>query len=103
MKAYNTHSTNLSLKETMKTVVLLVHQWEGGMLVTEHGGPVRMITPQLYAWKGAKWIGEFNFRGYDKLGLWEQRGHSILLNHGLMVSILNHLHPAPLPILTRSP
>jgi len=27
-----------------------------------------MITPQLYAWKGAKWIGEIEFRDYDELG-----------------------------------
>ena len=40
----------------MKPDVLLVHQWEGVPLTTDHGGPVRMITPQLYAWKGAKWI-----------------------------------------------
>jgi len=35
-----------------------------------------MITPQLYAWKGAKWIGEIVFRKQDELGFWEQRGYS---------------------------
>ena len=35
-----------------------------------------MITPQLYAWKGAKWIGEIEFRDYDELGgYWEKRGY----------------------------
>ena len=32
----------------MKPDGLLVHQWEGVPLTTDHGGPVRMITPQLY-------------------------------------------------------
>ena len=76
IKAYDAYSTNLSLIEAMKPDVLLVHQWEGAPLTTDHGGPVRMITPQLYAWKGAKWIGEIEFRDYDELGYWEKRGYS---------------------------
>ena len=56
IKAYDAYSTNLPLKEAMKSDVLLVHQREEAPLTTDHGGPVRMITPQLYAWKGAKWI-----------------------------------------------
>ena len=76
IKAYGAYSTNLSLAEAMKSDVLLVHQWEGAPLTTDHGGPVRMITPQLYAWKGAKWIGEIEFRDYDELGYWKKRGYS---------------------------
>ena len=76
MKSYDAYSTNLPLNEAMKTDVLLVHQWEGAPLTYDHGGPVRMITPQLYAWKGSKWIGEIEFRDYDELGYWEKRGYS---------------------------
>jgi len=76
MKAYDGYSTNLPLEEAMKSDVLLVHHWEGEPLTKEHGGPVRMITPQLYAWKGAKWIGEIEFRETDELGFWEKRGYS---------------------------
>ena len=73
MAAYR---TNLPLIEAMKPDVLLVHQWERAPLTTDHGGPVRIITPQLYAWKSAKWIGEIEFRDYDELGYWEKRGYS---------------------------
>ena len=76
IKAFDGYSTNLPLEEAMKNDVLLVHQWEGKPLEKEHGGPLRMITPQLYAWKGAKWIGEIVFRKEDELGFWEQRGYS---------------------------
>ncbi len=76
IKAFDTYTTNLPLCEAMKPDVLLVHSWEGEPLTKEHGGPVRMITPQLYAWKGAKWIGEIEFREKDELGFWEQRGYS---------------------------
>ncbi len=76
IKAWDGYSTNLPLEEAMKYDVLLVHKWENQPLTKEHGGPVRMITPQLYAWKGAKWIGEIIFRDYDELGFWEKRGYS---------------------------
>ena len=56
--------------------VLLVHSWEGEPLPREHGGPVRMITPKLYAWKGAKWIRRIEFLAEDRLGFWEERGYS---------------------------
>jgi DMSO/TMAO reductase YedYZ molybdopterin-dependent catalytic subunit len=48
--AYDDYTTNLSLAEALKPDVLLVHQAEGKLLPREHGGPIRMITPQLYAW-----------------------------------------------------
>ena len=50
------YTTNLPLLDALETDVLLVHAVDGAPLPVEHGGPCRMITPQLYAWKGAKWI-----------------------------------------------
>jgi DMSO/TMAO reductase YedYZ molybdopterin-dependent catalytic subunit len=73
---YDTYTTNLSLEEALKPDVLLVHTFEGQPLAKEHGGPVRMITPQLYAWKGAKWIKRIRFLPENKLGFWEERGYS---------------------------
>jgi DMSO/TMAO reductase YedYZ molybdopterin-dependent catalytic subunit len=73
---YDDYTTNLSLVEALKDDVLLVHTVDGVPLPREHGGPVRMITPQLYAWKGAKWIRRIEFLVDDKAGFWEQRGYS---------------------------
>ena len=73
---YDTYTTNLSLAEALKPDVLLVHTYEGQPLPKEHGGPCRMITPQLYAWKGAKWIKRIEFLNANKLGFWEERGYS---------------------------
>lgn len=70
------YTTNLPLEEAMQPDVLLVHTWEGQPLPREHGGPVRMITPQLYAWKGAKWIRQITFLAEDRLGFWERNGYS---------------------------
>lgn len=74
--AYDGYITNLPLEEALKPDVLLVHTADGQPLPREHGGPVRMITPQLYAWKGAKWIRRIEFLTHDKKGYWELRGYS---------------------------
>lgn len=70
------YSTNLSLDEALKNDVLLVHTADNEPLSREHGGPVRMITPQLYAWKGAKWINRIEFMRRNRRGFWELRGYS---------------------------
>jgi DMSO/TMAO reductase YedYZ molybdopterin-dependent catalytic subunit len=73
---YDTYTTNVSLEEALKPDVLLGHTVFGQPLEREHGGPVRMITPQLYAWKGSKWIKRIQFLPANKLGFWEERGYS---------------------------
>lgn len=73
---YDGYTTNVSLVEAMKPDVLLVHTADNEPLPAEHGGPVRMITPQLYAWKGSKWIRRIEIMSKDRLGFWEQRGYS---------------------------
>lgn len=73
---YDKYTTNLSLVEALKEDVLLVHTADNKPLEKDHGGPVRMITPQLYAWKGSKWINRIEFLPYNKLGFWEVRGYS---------------------------
>jgi DMSO/TMAO reductase YedYZ molybdopterin-dependent catalytic subunit len=73
---YDGYTTNLPLEEALKDDVLLVHTAGGAPLPAEHGGPVRMITPQLWAWKGAKWIKRIEFTRDDAPGFWEVRGYS---------------------------
>ncbi len=70
------YTTNLPLARAIEDDVLLVHSWEGQPLPREHGGPVRVITPKLYAWKGTKWIRRIEFLPDDQRGFWEQRGYS---------------------------
>jgi DMSO/TMAO reductase YedYZ molybdopterin-dependent catalytic subunit len=74
--SYIPYTTNLPLARAIEDDVLLVHTWEGKPLPREHGGPCRMITPKLYAWKGAKWIRKIEFLSEDRKGFWEIRGYS---------------------------
>jgi DMSO/TMAO reductase YedYZ molybdopterin-dependent catalytic subunit len=74
--SYIPYTTNLPLARAVEDDVLLVHTWEGAPLPREHGGPCRMITPKLYAWKGTKWIKKIEFLSEDQKGFWEVRGYS---------------------------
>jgi DMSO/TMAO reductase YedYZ molybdopterin-dependent catalytic subunit len=73
---YIPYTVNVPLMRAVEDDVLLVHTWEGKPLPREHGGPCRMITPKLYAWKGAKWIRKIEFLAEDRKGFWEVRGYS---------------------------
>ena len=70
------YTVNVPLARAIEDDVLLVHTWEGKPLPRDHGGPCRMITPKLYAWKGAKWIRRIEFLADDRKGFWEVRGYS---------------------------
>jgi DMSO/TMAO reductase YedYZ molybdopterin-dependent catalytic subunit len=74
--SYIPYTVNVPLARAVEPDVLLVHTWEGQPLPREHGGPCRMITPKLYAWKGAKWIRKIEFLADDHKGFWEVRGYS---------------------------
>lgn len=68
-------STNLPLEELLKDDVLVAYEYEGHPLSDEHGGPVRLVVPQLYFWKSAKWMTGVEFRADQKLGYWESIGY----------------------------
>ena len=70
------YCTNLPLEEALKPDVLFAHAVDGAPLPPEHGGPVRVVTPQLWAWKGAKWVSRLEFMTHDRRGYWEIRGYS---------------------------
>jgi DMSO/TMAO reductase YedYZ molybdopterin-dependent catalytic subunit len=75
-KSYDGYSTNNPLDVCLDDDVLLAHKWNGKPLPVEHGGPVRVIIPKRYAWKGAKFVREITILDRDILGFWELRGYS---------------------------
>lgn len=78
-QSYDTYTTNLPLAEFAVPDALLATHWEGEPLTIEHGGPLRVVVPQLYFWKSAKWLKRITFAAEDRPGFWEVRGYH---NHG---------------------
>ena len=75
-KSYDDYTTNLPLEACDDDDVLVAYKWNGQPLSKDHGGPVRVIVPKRYAWKGAKWVKEITFSDKDEKGFWEVRGYS---------------------------
>lgn len=69
------YTTNTSLLEASEPDALLAYELDGAPLPLEHGGPMRMVIPSLYAWKSGKFLRGLEFAAADKPGFWETRGY----------------------------
>jgi DMSO/TMAO reductase YedYZ molybdopterin-dependent catalytic subunit len=74
---YGGYTTNLPLEDFLSPRALLADRHSGQPLAREHGGPVRLVVPHLYAWKSAKWINGIELRSEEKRGFWEQAGYHV--------------------------
>lgn len=74
-QSYDGYTTNVTLPVFADSNVLLAHSWEGKPLAREHGGPVRVVIPDWYFWKSAKWVTRIEFAANDRPGFWEVRGY----------------------------
>ncbi len=78
--ALDGYTTNLPLSECLREEVLFTWEFDGNPLPEEHGGPLRVVTPHKYAYKGAKWVTGVEFLTEPERGYWEKRGYSNTAN-----------------------
>jgi DMSO/TMAO reductase YedYZ molybdopterin-dependent catalytic subunit len=71
----NGFTTNVPLEDCLKPNVLLATHANGTELTPDHGYPLRLVVPHLYAWKSAKWLRGIEFSTVDKPGFWERNGY----------------------------
>jgi len=74
--ALDGYTTNLPLEQCMRDEVLFTWAFDGEDLPPDHGGPLRVVTPHRYAYKGAKWVDGVEFLTEPERGYWEKRGYS---------------------------
>jgi DMSO/TMAO reductase YedYZ molybdopterin-dependent catalytic subunit len=74
--ADNDYTTNLPLAAMLGDDVLVAYAFDGKPIEPIHGGPVRMLVPQKYFWKSAKWLHGLEFLDKDQKGFWEVRGYN---------------------------
>jgi DMSO/TMAO reductase YedYZ molybdopterin-dependent catalytic subunit len=68
-------STNLPLQDFLADDALVAILHDGEPISVEHGGPARLIVPQLYSWKSAKWLSHIEVLDDDRAGFWERNGY----------------------------
>jgi len=74
------YTTDLALADCLREEVLFAYGYDGEALPADHGGPVRVVTPHKYAYKGAKWVTGVELLTEPARGYWEQRGYSQTAN-----------------------
>jgi len=78
--AADDYTTDLPLDDCRRDETLLAFEFGGDPLPPDHGGPVRVVTPHKYAYKGAKWVTGIEFLIDPERGFWERRGYSVEAN-----------------------
>ena len=73
--ADGSYTTNLPLEALLDDDVLIAHTFDGRPLERDHGGPARLLVPQRYLWKSAKWVRGIELLDHDQPGIWERNGY----------------------------
>ena len=73
--SYGGYTTNLALDDFNRAENFFAHTLFGEPLPPQHGGPMRLVVPHLYAWKSAKWISGLEFLDHEVPGFWERNGY----------------------------
>jgi DMSO/TMAO reductase YedYZ molybdopterin-dependent catalytic subunit len=68
-------TTNLPIEAFLAEDALFAWSHDGEPLPADHGGPLRLVVPRLYAWKSAKWACGVEFLEHDRAGYWENGGY----------------------------
>ena len=71
------YTTNLLLSDLRSENALIALKHDGKDLPAEHGGPCRLVVPELYFWKSAKWVTGFEFLDINAPGFWEMNGYHL--------------------------
>jgi DMSO/TMAO reductase YedYZ molybdopterin-dependent catalytic subunit len=69
------YSANIRIGDFLADGTILATHHNGEPITPEHGFPVRMVVPHLYAWKSVKWARGVEYLIGNQRGFWEERGY----------------------------
>jgi DMSO/TMAO reductase YedYZ molybdopterin-dependent catalytic subunit len=68
-------TANLPLEDLLRPDSIFALRHDGEPLTGDHGYPLRLIVPHLYAWKSVKWVRGIELLDRDAAGFWERNGY----------------------------
>jgi DMSO/TMAO reductase YedYZ molybdopterin-dependent catalytic subunit len=68
-------TSNVPLASLEDEDALLAYEADGEPLTPEHGWPLRLVVPNKYFWKSAKWLRGLELVARDRPGFWERYGY----------------------------
>src|SRR6202051_2158226 len=75
VEAEQDYSSNVPLSDLLRPPPPFALKHNGDPLPADHGYPVRLVVPHLYAWKSVKWVRGLEFMAEDAPGFWERNGY----------------------------
>jgi DMSO/TMAO reductase YedYZ molybdopterin-dependent catalytic subunit len=69
------YEDSLTLEQLRLPDAMLTYRLGGQALSRPHGAPARVILPEMYGYKGVKWLTGMEFVAKQPRGYWEQHGY----------------------------
>jgi DMSO/TMAO reductase YedYZ molybdopterin-dependent catalytic subunit len=68
------YTDSIPLEKALQMGTMVAYEMNGVILPEKHGFPARLIVPDIYGMKNAKWLTKIELVGYDFKGYWQNRG-----------------------------
>ena len=69
------YEDSLTLEQLRLPDAMLAYEMAGEPLSRPHGAPARVVLPEMYGYKGVKWLTRMEFVAHQPEGYWEQNGY----------------------------
>jgi DMSO/TMAO reductase YedYZ molybdopterin-dependent catalytic subunit len=65
----------LTIEQALLPNVMVALDMDGGPLSRPHGSPARVVIPEMYGYKGVKWLAGMELVADEGTGYWENLGY----------------------------
>jgi DMSO/TMAO reductase YedYZ molybdopterin-dependent catalytic subunit len=69
------YNDSLTLPQAHLPGVMLALEMDGQPLSRPHGSPARVVIPEMYGYKGVKWVSRIELVAHQPTGYWEGLGY----------------------------
>jgi DMSO/TMAO reductase YedYZ molybdopterin-dependent catalytic subunit len=69
------YTDSLTIEQALLPEVMLAYDMGGGPLSRPHGAPARVVIPEMYGYKGVKWLQRIELVAKQPTGYWENLGY----------------------------
>jgi len=69
------YNDSLTLEQALLPDVMLAYELDRQPLSRPHGAPARVVIPEMYGYKGVKWLNRIELVAAQPSGYWQQHGY----------------------------
>jgi len=69
------YNDSLTTRQALLPEAMLAYEMDGAPLSRPHGSPARVVIPEMYGYKGVKWLTKMEFLPEQPVGYWEGLGY----------------------------